>query len=58
MVAVIADIPGGNKQVYERVVNVVPSQEGFETFARERLLPAAQRLGGLTPELTFFPCTS
>jgi hypothetical protein len=29
-----------------RVVNVVPSQEQFDAFAREQLLPAAQAAGG------------
>jgi hypothetical protein len=38
-----------------RVVNVVPSQEQFEAFARERLLPATQQVGDGTPQLTFFP---
>jgi hypothetical protein len=38
-----------------RVVNVVESQEQFETFARERLLPATQRVGDPAPEVTFFP---
>jgi hypothetical protein len=37
------------------VVNVVPSQEGFEEFAREQLLPATQQVGDPIPELTFFP---
>jgi hypothetical protein len=38
-----------------RVVNVVPSQEEFETFAREELLPATQQVGDPPPQLTFFP---
>ncbi len=40
-----------------RIVNVVPSQEQFETFARERLRPALQQvgLGDRTPQLSFFP---
>jgi hypothetical protein len=38
-----------------RVVNVVQSQEQFEAFARERLLPATQAVGDPTPQLTFFP---
>ena len=38
-----------------RVINVVPSQEQFETFARERLLPATQAVGDPTPQLTFSP---
>jgi hypothetical protein len=38
-----------------RVVNVVPSQDQFETFARERLLPATQRVGDPPPEVAFFP---
>jgi hypothetical protein len=28
-----------------RVVNIVPSQEEFEVFAREQLAPAAQQVG-------------
>ena len=38
-----------------QVVNVVPSQEQFETFAREQLLPAAQQAGDAPPQITFFP---
>ena len=38
-----------------RIVNVVPSQEGFEAFARETLGPALQQLEGVRPEMTFFP---
>jgi hypothetical protein len=38
-----------------RVLNVVPSQEQFEVFAREQRLPATQQVGDATPELTFFP---
>ena len=38
-----------------RVVNIVPSQEQFEAFARERLAPAAQQVGDPPPEITFFP---
>jgi hypothetical protein len=38
-----------------RVVNVVPSQEQFKAFARERLLPATQKVGDPTPQLTSFP---
>ena len=38
-----------------RVLNVVPSQEEFEAFARERLLPATQAVGDPTPQVTFFP---
>ena len=38
-----------------RVVNIVPSQEEFEAFAREQLEPAAQRVGDPPPEITFFP---
>jgi hypothetical protein len=38
-----------------RVVNVVPSQEEFEDFARERLLPALEEAGDATPQLTFSP---
>jgi hypothetical protein len=38
-----------------RIVNVVPSREVFEAFARERLGPTLQRLEGVTPSMTFFP---
>ena len=38
-----------------RIVNVVPSREGFETFASERLGPALQELECVTPALTYFP---
>ena len=38
-----------------RVLNVVPSREQFEAFAREQLLPATQQAGDATPQLTFFP---
>ena len=38
-----------------RIVNVVPSQERFETFSREQLGPILQELEGVTPELTYFP---
>ena len=38
-----------------RVVNIVPSQAQFETFAREQLVPAAQQVGDPPPEITFFP---
>jgi hypothetical protein len=38
-----------------RVVNIVPSQEEFEAFAREQLAPAAQQVDDPPPEITFFP---
>jgi hypothetical protein len=38
-----------------RIVNVVPSKEGFEAFAREQLGPTLQQLEGVTPGMTFFP---
>ena len=38
-----------------RIVNVVPSQEEFEDFAREKLGPTLQQLEGVTPTMTFFP---
>lgn len=38
-----------------RIVNVVPSQEGFEAFAHESLGPILQQLEGVTPETAFFP---
>jgi len=44
--------PAGNGW---QVVNVVPSQEQFETFAREQLLPAARQAGDAPPQITFFP---
>jgi hypothetical protein len=37
------------------VVNVVLSQEEFETFARDQLLPATQQVGDTPSQLTFFP---
>lgn len=40
-----------------RVVNVVPSQEEFEAFGREQLLPAAWQAGDPPPQITFFPST-
>ena len=45
----------GPTQTGWRIVNVVPSQEGFEAFARETLGPALQQLEGVRPEMTFFP---
>ena len=38
-----------------RVINVVPSQEQFEVFAREQLIPAVQQAENVTPQLAFFP---
>ena len=39
-----------------RIVNVVPSQEQFEAFARDQLGPTLRQVGeDVTPELTFFP---
>jgi hypothetical protein len=38
-----------------RVVNVVPSREQFEAFAREQLIPAIQQAEGVTPQFSFFP---
>jgi hypothetical protein len=38
-----------------RIINVVPSQERFEAFAREKLFPAVQHAENVTPQLTFFP---
>ena len=38
-----------------RIVNVVPSQERFEAFARESLGPVLHELEGVTPEMAFFP---
>ena len=38
-----------------RIINVVPSQEQFEAFAREKLFPAVQQAENVTPQLTFFP---
>jgi hypothetical protein len=46
---------GGPTETGWRIVNVVPSQEQFEAFARERLGPALLQLEGVTPEMTFFP---
>ena len=38
-----------------RIINVVPSQEQFEVFAREQLIPAVQQAENVTPQLAFFP---
>ena len=38
-----------------RIVNVVPSQEHFEAFARDQLIPAVQQAEGVTPQLAYFP---
>jgi hypothetical protein len=38
-----------------RVVNVVPSQEEFEVFAREKIIPATQAVGDPPPVVTFLP---
>jgi hypothetical protein len=38
-----------------RVVNVVESQEEFERFARETILPATREAGEEPPQFTFFP---
>lgn len=38
-----------------RIINVVPSQEQFEAFAREQLIPAVQQAENVTPQLSFFP---
>jgi len=38
-----------------RIINVVPSQEQFEAFAREKLFSAVQQAENVTPQLTFFP---
>ena len=38
-----------------RIVNVVPSQEHFEAFARDQLLPAVQQAEDVTPQLAYFP---
>jgi hypothetical protein len=40
-----------------RVVNVVPSQEEFEAFTRDKLRPAFVQAGepDIVPEFSFFP---
>lgn len=38
-----------------RIINVVPSQEQFEAFAREKLFPAVQQAENMTPQLAFLP---
>ena len=38
-----------------RIINVVPSEEHFEAFARQKLFPAVQQAENVTPHLTFFP---
>jgi hypothetical protein len=45
----------GPSEIGWRIINVVPSQEQFEAFARDRLFPAAQQAENVTPQLTFFP---
>jgi hypothetical protein len=45
----------GPTDVGWRIINVVPSQEQFEAFAREKLFPAVQQAENVTPQLTFFP---
>lgn len=37
-----------------QVINVVPSREEFETFAREKLIPATQQADDRPPEVRFF----
>ena len=38
-----------------RVVNVVQSQDEFERFARETILPATREAGEAPPKFSFFP---
>ena len=38
-----------------RIINVVPSQDQFEEFAREHLFPAVEQAEDVTPLLTYFP---
>jgi hypothetical protein len=38
-----------------RIINVVPSEEHFEAFARQKLFPAVQQAENVTPHLMFFP---
>jgi hypothetical protein len=38
-----------------RVVNVVRSQDEFERFARETILPATREAGEAPPKFTYFP---
>jgi hypothetical protein len=38
-----------------RVVNVVQSQEEFEQFARETILPATRQAGEAPPKFSCFP---
>ena len=45
----------GPSEIGWRIINVVPSQEQFEVFAREQLIPAVQQAENVTPQLTFFP---
>ena len=45
------DARRGPSETGWRIVNVVPSQEGFEAFARESLGPVLQELEGVTPEM-------
>jgi hypothetical protein len=45
----------GPSEIGWRIINVVPSREQFEAFAREQLFPAVQKAENVTPQLTFFP---
>ena len=45
----------GPSEIGWRIINVVPSQEQFEAFARDQLFPAVQKAENVTPQLTFFP---
>jgi hypothetical protein len=51
----VAVVLAGPTDVGWRIINVVPSQEQFEAFAREKLFPAVQQAENVTPQLTFFP---
>lgn len=46
-------IPGG-----WQIVSVWESQEAFDTFRRERLMPVLQRLGRPAPALQVWPAAS
>ena len=37
-----------------RVINVFDSQESYEQFRNERLIPALQEVGGSPPQVTVF----
>ena len=41
-----------------RIVGLWESQEAFDTFRRERLAPALEKMGGPAPAIEFWPIES